>query len=187
MLGTKKPKQLLYITKGAFLRMWSAASHFPDDVAVCCQEGIPSRTYCKALKQHSEWLKLPLLFVGDLDPLDLTIFATLICGNPELRPSPSTAPSVGYLGINDPWLELCRSNLSRQHRELRTVTIEIRKAEQEHYEIVKRIFPRLERLVGAECFRLLESGQKLELEGAANPGIYGRSFTRKLGQLLLSA
>lgn len=187
VLGAKRPKRLLYITKESFLRMWSAVGRLPDEVALCCQEGIPSWTYCEALKQHSEWLKLPLLFVGDLDPLDLTIFATLVCGNPELRPSPSTAPSVRYLGINDSWLKLCRTNLSRQHRELRTVTIEMRKAEREHYEVVKRIFPRLEQLVGAECFRLLESGQKLELEGAANPGIYGRSFTRRLGQLLLSA
>ena len=119
--------------------MWSSVTQFPDDLAVFCRGGFPSpsRASFELLTHHARWARRPIFFVGDLDPLDLTIFAALLSGGADLRPSPGTVP-IRYLG------------------------------EREHLVVVKRVLPTLDQLIGPECLALLESGRKLELEGAGH-------------------
>src|SRR5262249_26105692 len=98
----------------------------------------------------------------------------------------SSAVPVRYLGIDDRWLRLCRQNLHPTARGLDSITIQMVTAEQEHFRVVKRILPDLDRLIGSECLALLESGRKLELEGAVHPALNRRRFVSALSKLLPS-
>src|SRR5262245_21543351 len=69
-VGPGKPRRLLYLTKDSFFRVWAGATHLPDDLAVFCQGGFPSRAACDLLARHARWARRPIFFVGDLDPLD---------------------------------------------------------------------------------------------------------------------
>jgi hypothetical protein len=168
-IGPKKPKRLLYVTKESFVHFTS----FPDDVAVFNQSRFPSPATCELLVQLSRWARKPIWFVGDLDPLDLTKFWSIR----NLVP-------IRYLGIDDRWLQLCRKHLQIQPG-LNAITIKMGDTEREHFEVVKQLLPSLDRLIGPGCLDLLESGRKLELEGAGSPGLYKPGFTRALARLLL--
>src|SRR4051812_11957096 len=170
-IGPGKPRRLLYLTKESFLRVWSSTMPFPDDLAVFCQAGLPSRATCNLLAHHVKWAGRPIYFIGDLDPLDLTIFTALRSGGPELRSRPSAVP-VRYLGINDRWLQLCRKNLRPTIKGLEAITIKMGATEREHFDVMQRVLPALDRLIGPECLAILQSGRKLELEGAGHPGLY---------------
>ena len=158
-LGAKRPTRLLYCTKASFLRLWRSFETLPDELAVFAQGGIPSRHYCQALRMLTESYGLPLLFVGDLDPLDLTIFAALQSGTPELKGSSSTAVPAQYLGIDDRWLALCRRHATMRRMSLDAISIKMEGIEREHFEVVKQVVPDLERIIGPESLELLESGR----------------------------
>ncbi|HZN91064.1 MAG TPA: hypothetical protein VFB81_00095 [Myxococcales bacterium] len=68
---------------------------------------------------------------------------------------------------------------------LDVITIKMGATEREHFAVVKRVLPALDRLIGPECLALLESGRKLELEGAGHPGLYRKRFASALSDLLL--
>lgn len=179
--GPGKPRRLLYITKDTFPRIWSNATTLPDDLAMFWQWGFPSRASCDLLVRHAQEVGRPIYFIGDLDPLDLTRFA-------DLR---SRGVPVRYLGIDDRWLRLCREHVRSfgkgpdAHRGMRGITIEMDDTEREHFTVVTRLVPDVKRLIGSECFAFLQSGWKLELEGASHPGHFRKPFLPALTDLLL--
>jgi hypothetical protein len=101
-----------------------------------------------------------LHFVGDLDPLDLTIFVALRSLAPEAR--------VELCGMNDFWLAQCEATCAWQSG---LPTIAMDPFEMQHLALLDAFAP-LEGLVGPASARLLRSGHKLELEGALNPAFY---------------
>jgi hypothetical protein len=57
--------------------------------------------------------------------------------------------------------------------------------EREHFTVVTHLVPDLKRLIGPKCFALLQSGRKLELEGAGIPHHFRKPFLPALTRLLL--
>ncbi len=92
----------------------------------------------------------PLMFLGDLDPVDLLVFAWL---RAKLRSTP-----VVHLGLNDVLLKaLGRLSLSR-------LSIPLAPSEQESLPFLKETLPDLSAMIGPTCAKLLERGRKVELD-----------------------
>jgi hypothetical protein len=91
-----------------------------------------------------------LYFLGDMDPVDLLVFAWL---DASFRPK-----QVTYLGISDALLEKTKIRIPKSW------TIQCSASELEAFTVVKRIVPEPHRLIGRKCMALLEQGKKLELE-----------------------
>lgn len=92
----------------------------------------------------------PLFFLGDMDPVDLMVFAWL---RAVLRPRPVT-----YLGVNDDFfkaLELPSTG---------SFSIPCGPSERESLAFLKRVFPDLTEKVGHKCAEMLDRGEKIELE-----------------------
>lgn len=175
--GPDKPKRLLYIAKKSFQRIWSHATPLPGDLAVFWQSTFASRASCDLLVRYAREVGKPIFFVGDLDPIGLTQFA-------DLR---SRGVPVRYLGIDDRWLRLCREYVRPlgSTKGLNTISIPMDDTEREHFTMVTRLVPDLKRLIGPECFAFLQSGRKLELEGAGIPHHFRKPFLPALNRLLL--
>ncbi len=103
------------------------------------------------------------MFVGDLDPLDLLVYAAWRNGPSKLRGKAGIGMPVAYGGIRDSWA-------TRLDRRLQ---MEMGPFERELWPYVRRILPDVHELVGPKCFALLQAGRKIELEGATNPHIHG--------------
>jgi hypothetical protein len=110
-------------------------------------------------------------FVGDLDPLDLTVYLVLAA---RLGPY---GVRVHHLGVGGAWLERCRQN-SRPPTGLPLITMSA--FETSVFTLLKTIPVPWEAIVGGEAIELLNGGNKLELEGATNPAFYLPAFTREL-------
>jgi hypothetical protein len=125
-------------------------------------------------------------FVGDLDPLDLTVFLAY-SGNAELlRPTARRLPlRLEWTGVNDRWLNLCERNFRPQYSR-KHVTIKMTPTESEHQEVIENILAGrdLDSFVGPHSAALLRSGYKLEVEGASNPAFYKKPFVEQLRGLL---
>jgi hypothetical protein len=175
--GPDKPKRLLYIAKSSFQRILSNATSLPDDLAIFWQSTFASRTSCNVLIRYAREVRKPIFFVGDLDPIGLTQFA-------DLR---SRGVPIRYLGIDDRWLRLCREYVRPlgTHKGLNSISIPMDDTEREHFTVVTHLVPDLKRLIGPKCFALLQSGRKLELEGAGIPHHFRKPFLPALTRLLL--
>ncbi len=80
----------------------------------------------------------PAFFIGDLDPMDLTVFAALRSGEPGFRTAGRMRLDVRYVGIDDAWLRLyrksARKGLARDYGALVMPSIE-----KEHLCIVREL------------------------------------------------
>lgn len=177
--GPGKPRRLLYFTKRSLPQnLWAYASmDLPGDLAMFWQSWFPSRQSCDLLIRCAREVGRPILFVGDLDPIGLTRFA-------DLR---SRGVPVEYLGIDDRWLQLCRKYVRPlgSTRGDKSISTPLDEDGLEHLALVTRLIPDLEQLIGPESFAFLQSGRRLELEGAAIPGHFRKPFLPALTDLLL--
>jgi hypothetical protein len=158
-------RRIIYSTKGDWL---AALTHgfakLPADVAVVWRHGpLDSyhRNYVRAVVAH---FAAPLVFIGDLDPLDLVTYATLASG--------PGAVSLEYGGISDAWLAACAEALASQFER---VCIPMNPAERSGVQRLLQLRPELKSVIGARAVELLLSGRKLELEGATNPRLYSQA------------
>lgn len=163
-IGKSRPRFLLYCTKEGLLQRWVIDGVFPASGIALSRYGLPTPQYVDEIRLHVVKYQLPLMFVGDLDPLDLTIFSIL-----------RQNVTARYLGIDDRWLDLCEAH-RRSGDALESAQLTMGPLEREHWSIAQQLLPDVQRLVGPKCFALLESGKKLEIEGACNTGLYGREF-----------
>jgi len=173
-LGGGRPRRLLYFTKDFLCRHWMLHGQFPKHWIALVRYGVPTSSYLEEVRHRSEELALPISFVGDLDPLDLTVYAMLRRGSADLRPK-GRALAVSYFGVSDRWPEMRRFPKS----EIKG-TLGMERLEREHLKFLLGVLPNLRELVGDRCFELLEEGFKLELEGACNVSVAGRHFPSKL-------
>ncbi|HYV45914.1 MAG TPA: hypothetical protein VFA20_13690 [Myxococcaceae bacterium] len=178
-IGPRKPRRLLYFTKRSLPEVWSGATELPGDLAIFWESWFSSRQSCDLLIRYTREVGRPFFFVGDLTPIGLTRFA-------DLR---SRGVPVRYLGIDDRWLQLCRQywrpfgTLKSWH----SIILQLDDTGLEHLALVNRLLPDLERLIGPECFALLQSGQSLQLEGAGLPHHFRKPFLPALTHLLLGS
>lgn len=91
-----------------------------------------------------------LLFLGDMDPVDLMIFARL---RARLHPRP-----IGHLGVSDAYLSKLRLSPAQCH------SLPCNPSEAESLSILDDVLPDLAEVVGPACASLLLQRRKIELD-----------------------
>lgn len=178
---SKSPQALLFFTKSFLFRYWQEQWPLPEHLFILVRYGLPTVEQWKLIRDLAARVRLPICFVGDLDPLDLTVFVALRSGDSELRHPSRRALRISYCGIDDRWLTLAERHLSAEWKRHRSFPI-IRMApiELEHRDVILNLAPWLLDEIGPRSAELLRSGVKLELEGASNPAFYDKRFPRVL-------
>ena len=194
---------LLFVTKDALVRYWLHEELLPPTTAVFDLHGPATAQHCALVKRQADGLKVPHLFYGDLDPMDLTTFGTLRAGGTRWDHDPATAISLDYRGINDRVLALAEKNVNPSLRasqawdtaaeesstdppdsKLRPLIFPMIPDERRHFEVLEKLMPDLEELVGPRCLELLRQGWKIEVE-ALHPTHFGKGFVSKLLKMIL--
>ncbi|MEX0678262.1 MAG: hypothetical protein WD063_14370 [Pirellulales bacterium] len=108
---------------------------------------------------HVDWMSPlvadhDLLFLGDMDPVDLLIFAWV---RAKLSPKP-----IVYLGVSDAYLLALNVSIAR------SFTLQFTPSEQESMSLLSTVFPDYREVVGESCSRLLEQARKIELEAVVS-------------------
>ena len=170
-------RRVLYTTKVDWLvdvLGWPDGA--PDDVALLWRWSPVGRAHGPTLRAAVEALRAPLVFVGDLDPLDLATFSTLARALDGLP--------VRYAGVGDPWIALCERHLASGTtlRELCTAMSEPERAALRQADAIGLGWAALAGPRGAALF---ESGVKLELEAASNPAYFSPALAGELARLIL--
>ena len=124
----------------------------PADVYIVGRYGLPSRA-------DAGWIsKLVgrrfLFFVGDMDPVELMVFAWL---RKRLR-----VKDLSYLGVSDTLLQRVHANPS----ELPCIPLSL--SEQKSLGFLEGVFSDFRDVVGKECTGVLKRGHKIELEAVAS-------------------
>lgn len=91
-----------------------------------------------------------LLFLGDMDPVDLMIFAWL---RARLQPK-----QIVHLGINDSYLAKLDVYLPE------SFLMQFSASERKSFPLLKKVFPDFRETVGEKCALTLERGRKIELD-----------------------
>src|SRR5689334_1578343 len=104
--GADKPTRLFFFTKPAFINIIGRRFLFPKNWLVIERHSIPTPESLTALHCLVEGFRLPLVFVGDLRPLDLTVFALLRMGSTDFSAKGAKPLPITYAGIDDRWLAL---------------------------------------------------------------------------------
>jgi hypothetical protein len=175
--GGGKPTRLLYFTKPAFIDWLWRQSLFPKHWLAIERHSIPTQETIDALHFIAEGFQVPLVFVGDLRPIDLTAFALLRRGatsfsSRTVRPLPIT-----YAGVSDRWLAL-----SDEFRRPGKVMPESRigDIELEHLDLLEALAPDLSAIVGNRSWMLLKSGHDVLLEMTYAVGAYRTGYLERL-------
>lgn len=140
--------RVIFTTKPTTFGHAIAASDTSQQIGFIGRGGLPSDrdlTWIRALVGNRK-----LLFLGDLAPADLMIFAWLRSQLSDTR--------VNFLGISDALLKRVRARPPKRH------TIALTPTELAAWEVLPSIVPDLSKLIGQSCGTLLASGRKLELE-----------------------
>jgi hypothetical protein len=93
--------------------------------------------------------------------------------------------AVSYLGVSDAWLLRCEQDLtSRPVGSFRRVCIPLEAAERDALAHLLGMSIDWVSVIGPSALSLLQSGVKLELEGASNPDLYSAAFVQGLRQVV---
>jgi len=170
-------RRILYTTKVDWLvdvLGWPDGA--PDDVALLWRWSPVGRAHAATLRAAVEALDAPLVFVGDLDPLDLATFSTVARALDGLP--------VRYAGVGDPWIALCDRHLA-SGTTLGALCIAMSEPERAALRQAAGIGLDWTALAGPRGMALLESGVKLELEAASNPAFFSPALAGELARLIL--
>ena len=178
----RRARRLLLLTKPFLVRVWLRAGVFPEDTDAIVSYGIPSNRVCDVVRDHAARIRGALLFVGDLDPLDLAVYAALGAGGASVGRRRRAALQVRYAGVDDRWLAACERNRRRTGGRS---TILLSRGERDQLAALERAGLDLEGTVGPRCAALLRAGYKLEIEGATNPAIYRPRHQQDVRDLVL--
>ena len=124
----------------------------PSNVGLLQRYGLPNRNDLGWMRQLVG--KRKLLFFGDLDPVDLLVFAWL---RRRLR-----GVWLEHLGINDALLAAVGFEPADSVPSGRT--IRLRGSEKKAMQVLAKAFPDFAEIVGEKCAALLARGRKLEIE-----------------------
>lgn len=165
------PKGVLFGTKADCL--WRMLPDLAPGFSTYTKYG-PVPAWLAKLVEHDPAAQECVIFVGDLDPQDLLAFATM------LERATLDVGRVHFAGPIDPWLDA----LSVEHKKI--ISLSMSDFELGLWERVRELDLDWSVLLGPHGLALLESGHKIELEGAMNPEIYGEAFTRWAGARILN-
>jgi hypothetical protein len=141
-------------TKPAFLSVLAADTDAAilDRVAMIGGYGLPNVDDVKRLVRLPE--STGLWFLGDLDPVDLMIYAWLRTKLPFRK--------VAYLGVGDALLSALNAGIAEFS------SIVLSPSEKLSLPTLYQAFPNVRETVGSQCFELLSGGYKIELEAVAD-------------------
>ncbi len=174
--GDRKSTRLFFFTKGRFPGF---SQHNPGSQHWLGIEryGILTPAALDTLHFLVNGFQLPLVFVGDLRPIDLTTFALLRTGTTDFSRRGAKPLPVTYAGINDDWLEL-----SDQYRTYGWAMSEcpMGPVEREHLALLHELVPDLPELVGERSWALLKAGQQVYLEMTYLKGSFREGYREQL-------
>lgn len=182
--GEGYPRRLFLFTNDYLCREWLLHG-YRRNWSAFVRYGLTPPSYLATIQLQAEALRLPLHFVGDLDPHDLTVFAALRCGDPYFRRTRGSL-QVKYLGVDDWWLDHCMRHLGSV-ASWEMLTPPMGQLEREHFELACELLPDMKQLIGPRCFELLSSGRTFPLPAASNPEFYDAEFLKKLEEHLFRA
>lgn len=173
--GGTAPRKIFYCTKPMFASALHEKGLLAKDWLVINRYIMPTEEAIIVVRSVMKGFGISkLLFIGDLDPLDLTNFAILRAGTPDFSMQ-ATPLDVEYIGIDDGWLDLAERLRLRAPPEYDQPP-----EEQEHFGIVLDLLPDLQELVGPRAFALLCAGKQVEIEAAFSSAGYEKGFAEYL-------
>ncbi|MGN6547191.1 MAG: hypothetical protein ACTHK7_19215 [Aureliella sp.] len=138
-------QSIVYCTKPHCLGRLRILERLPAPYAVIGRYGLPLGD-----RLDEVWgTTLGSYFVGDADPVDLFIFAWL-----------RAQRDLQWIGLSDDFL------LGQNTDQLNRITVPLSKAEADAVARLPLVCPDYRELLGPYCSSLLDSGCKIELEGA---------------------
>jgi len=112
------------------------------------------------IRTHARLLGGPIGFVGDLDPHGLHVYGSLRSGDLHAPDIGGKKLRIAWFGIDDAWL----TKVQRKGMLLAPRLIPMGWVEREYWGVIKRLAPRVRKLVGEKSFQLLEDGLKAETD-----------------------
>ena len=143
---------VILTTKPAIVAMALHQSDLPNKLGMVRRYGLPGTHDVSWIRQVVG--QGEMLFLGDLDPVDLMVFSWL---RTQLQPTPTH-----YLGINDTFLSVLQLAVPKSH------TLASAPSEQAALALLPKILPELPELVGPQCADLLSRGRKIELDAVVS-------------------
>jgi hypothetical protein len=139
---------IIFTTKPQIVSLIMQEPNAPARYGMVGRYGLPSKT-------DLDWIRRviahqPLLFLGDMDPVDLMAFVWLRA-NLCLK-------HLTYLGINDAFLK------ALEFRSTKSLSSPCAPAERESLPLLEKVFPDLRKTVGLKCAEMLDRGYKIELD-----------------------
>lgn len=181
--GTRPPRQFVYFPKHAFFWHMERQNLTPRDWLVVVRSWFPNREFLRAARALARSFRLPIVFVGDLRPMELTFFAAMRMGSATFSRRDRVPLPIRYAGIDDRWLAIADEFRRPGAQQL---DCPMDSFEREHYEVLKKLLPDLERIVGERCFSLLESGKVFMMEMMWAGGGYKEGYLERLIEHLRS-
>lgn len=139
--------RIIYTTKPSIVCAAMAPAP-PPSIGIVGRYGLPSKADLIWIRKLIA--RQQLLFLGDMDPVDLLVFAWL---RASLHPT-----RIGYLGINDAFLGSLRLSSTR------SIYGRCAPSEVESRVLLRQVFPDLRETLGRRNAELLERGHKVELD-----------------------
>lgn len=139
---------IVITTKPTVLRAAAELQSGTSRLSIIGRYGLPDEDDLRWIRRIAATRKL--LFLGDMDPPDLLVFAWL---RESLRPK-----SIKYAGAGDRLLNLL--GISQPDR----LAMPLATSEKNSLELLRRTLADLDEIVGPQSSRLLHHGYKIELE-----------------------
>lgn len=165
---SSRTEHIIYSAKCQVILRTFGDHAVPDDFSMICRYGLPGDADLGWMREIIGTRRL--IFLGDMDPVDLLVFAWL---RTQLGPS-----GVAFLGVGDTLLKSLGLTISELS------VIPLAPSEQRVFPLLETVFADLRETAGQRCSELLKKGWKIELEGVANATTLAAS---KLCQTILQS
>jgi hypothetical protein len=185
-------RRILYATKHSIIDTLILAGNIPSKVMILSRPGVVARSYADIVRREALARRASIGFVGDLDPLGLTTYVSLVAGGFDKGSRPLEA--VSYIGLDDNWLQLCERELLADLRKPCLPETDVPVAlctvmtpfERDHLDVLDS-FIDLASILGERCLAILHAGFTIDLSMASDPRRYETGFPEKLLRHVLSA
>ena len=174
----RKTSLLVVCPKAQPMTWLCARQSAPRDVAFVCGPH-PSERRALPILQAISRSASAAVFVADMDP-----YAVVQYVETSRMLTGAKGPSLLYGGVDDAWLQAMERALT-QGRHLAQLQVPLSRPEMTLLKKIEQAID-LEHLLGPRSCALLRAGHKIELEGATNPALYGRSHSRWVFRYLRS-
>ena len=189
-------RRVLYLTKlDWLLELVGDEDRVPSDVAILHRFGLVAPTTLELISRFLGGSTPSLVFIGDLNPQDLATFACLVSGGTAAKPK--SDDKVVYAGVRDTWIDIClqefrnpfigddrSSDESKEAQFRRAACVALSDAERDALALLRRLPVSWETLLGQNSLALLDSGWRLDVEGATNGRLYSTSLRERLRDLV---